>query len=263
MNEIPENPNGENFGEAIRPKPRLRALTAIAAFLLFMGAQVFFAVVMTIVWVISNMISGDTMDAAGIEAGVQKIMPMIVIVSFAGGAIGLLIAAWIVKPSLRDTSFLGAAWSVGDPKKILKCLGLGVVVALVYLIIPLLVIVPDENMEAGPLSKMLMQPGMGRVVMIFIALFLAPPMEELLFRGIMLGGFNYSFGVKWGGALIVFLFAIIHAGEAIHYWPALFGIALMAATATWARLTYRAIGPAIAVHFGYNAVVVVISLLPF
>jgi len=243
-------------------QPRLRAATAMGAFFLFMAAQIVVAVVVTVIGVvIFTMSGGDLANPKGLEAGIQRMMPMIVLVSFAGGAIGLVFAAMIVRPSLKDTSSFGAAWIMGAPKKIFFCIGLGVAVALVYLVVPLFLIVPDENLEGGPLSQMLTEPGWGRVVVIIVAIFLAPPIEELLFRGIMLGGFIRSFGLEWGAGISIFIFVIIHFGEAMHYLPGFFGIGLMACVATWVRLKSRSIGPAIAVHFGYNSAVVGVGIL--
>lgn len=262
------NAEAEEFVESEAPpalpiqKPRLRAATAMGAFFLFMAAQIVAAVVVTMIGVVIFAMSGGDIDnPKGFAAEIQRMMPTIVLVSFAGGVIGLVFAAMIVRPSLKDASPFGAAWIMGAPKKIFFCIGLGVAVGLVYLAVPLFLIVPDENLEGGPLSQMLTAPGWGRMVVVIVAIILAPPIEELLFRGIMLGGFNRSFGLKWGAGISIFIFVIIHFGEAMHYLPGFFGVGLMACVATWVRLKSRSIGPAIAVHFGYNCTVLGVGLL--
>ena len=263
-----DNAEAEEFVESKAPpalpvqKPRLRAATAMGAFFLFMAAQIVVTLVVTIIVAVIFIMSGGGLDnPKGLTAEIQRMMPMIVLVSFAGGAIGLVFAAMIVRPSLKDTSPFGAAWIMGTPKKIFFCIGLGVAVALVYLVVPLFLIVPDENLEGGPLSQMFTEPGWGRIAVIILAIFLAPPIEELLFRGILLGGLNRSFGLKWGVGISIFIFVIIHFGEAMHYLPSFLGIGLMACSATWVRLSSGSIGPAIGVHFGYNSVVVGVGLL--
>ena len=48
---------------------------------------------------------------------------------------------------------------------------------------------------------------------------------------------------------------MLHVTEVIHFFPALLAIVAMALLALRMRLRYSAIGPAVAVHFGYNAVI--------
>jgi membrane protease YdiL (CAAX protease family) len=87
------------------------------------------------------------------------------------------------------------------------------------------------------------------------ALFLAPPLEEMLFRGVMYGGYRQSLGPTRSAWLTTTIFALLHVTEVIHFFPALLAIVGMALLALRMRLRYSAIGPAVAVHFGYNTVI--------
>jgi len=49
----------------------------------------------------------------------------------------------------------------------------------------------------------------------------------------------------------------MHITEMIYFWPSAIGITGLALAALWMRLRSGAIGPAVAVHFGYNAVIAV------
>jgi hypothetical protein len=102
---------------------------------------------------------------------------------------------------------------------------------------------------------MSMTKGLPQILWIIMALFLAPPLEELLFRGVLYGGYRKSLGATGAAWLTTSIFAFLHIGEVIHFLPALLAIVTMALLALRMRLRYSAIGPAIAVHFGYNAMV--------
>ena len=91
------------------------------------------------------------------------------------------------------------------------------------------------------------------------ALLLAPPIEELLFRGVLYGGYRRSLGAPAAAALTTSIFVILHVSEIVYYPPAALGIASLALVALWFRLRSAAIGPAIAVHFGYNLVIALVA----
>jgi uncharacterized protein len=85
-----------------------------------------------------------------------------------------------------------------------------------------------------------------------MALLLAPPVEEMLFRGVLYGGYRKSLGATGATWLTTSIFALMHIGEVIYFLPALLVIAGVALLALRMRLRHSAIGPAVAVHFGYN-----------
>ena len=126
---------------------------------------------------------------------ISNIMPYAALTSTLGGAAGLAVGALIVKKSLSDPTAYGDAWLKGSLKKCLVSFCLGAVVGLLYLLIPLFILTPSEGTESGLFSQMALHPGLGRFVWIIIAILLAPFIEELLFRGIMLGGISRSFGI--------------------------------------------------------------------
>jgi membrane protease YdiL (CAAX protease family) len=91
--------------------------------------------------------------------------------------------------------------------------------------------------------------------------FLAPPIEELLFRGIMFGGYRKSFGTTRASVLTTLIFVAMHFDRFIRYPIAIFGITSLALAALVMRTRTNAIGPSISVHFGYNSFLVFSSLL--
>ena len=81
------------------------------------------------------------------------------------------------------------------------------------------------------------------------------------FRGmkqdVLEGGIRVPAIIRWPDGLSQYS----EVNEMIHFWPAFVFIAIMAAAALWLRLRTGAIVPSIALHFGYNLVLVGIVLL--
>ncbi|MGH7885494.1 MAG: lysostaphin resistance A-like protein, partial [Thermodesulfobacteriota bacterium] len=136
-----------------------------------------------------------------------------------------------------------------------------IIIALVYSSFAVFIYAPDPNVEAGPLTEMLLTPGPLRIFWIFLALFFAPLVEEFLFRGVMLAGFAYSLGIYKASIIVTLVFVAVHAFEAVHYPPAFGGITFVAIAVLYLRLKYKALGPSIAAHFGYNFIIALASLL--
>lgn len=244
------------------PKPRLRAATSLTIFMLFLVGQFLATVAVIIFEGVKYVLGGGNIeDQAAFTELLSAVTPQLAFTCIIGGGLGLVAGAFIVKKSLRDNSAFGAAWSKGKPKTILVSIFLGACAASAYFLLPLLVAAPPHGEKVGPLTRMAGQPGLGQFTWIIIALFMTPFIEELLFRGVLLGGLNRSFGLWWGVILSNLLFIAAHFSEAIYYWPAFIGIGLLAALATRQRLVSQAIGPAIAVHFGYNLMIVAVVLV--
>jgi len=119
----------------------------------------------------------------------------------------------------------------------------------------------SPHRKLGPLATMAMTPGLPRILWVISLLLLAPPIEELLFRGILYGGYRKSLGHVKAAIFSTAIFSFLHIGEWIHFVPGLVGVTGMGILALGLRLRYGAIGPAIAAHFGYNAILAILLSL--
>jgi membrane protease YdiL (CAAX protease family) len=176
------------------------------------------------------------------------------------GAAGVMAAIMLAPDALKDRRPVGAAWVRGSWPAIAGGLLVGILVALGLTVLSAFGPALDPEKDLGPIARMAMRPGFSQYVWIGSVLFLAPPFEELLFRGVLYAGYRQSLGPGPAAFLTTFIFLILHIPEAIHIPAALLGIGSMALCALWCRLRASAIGPAIAVHFGYNAVITISNL---
>ncbi len=245
-----------------RPKPALRATTSLLVFLLYIAGQLFGDLIFTILDIANAVFeNGDLEEKLSQEMLRSPISPQSALAITLGSAFGLAIGVYFVRYSLKNNAPFGAACRIGDPKGLLASFRLGAGISFAYLLLSLFIFPPPKGSEINPLIEMGMQPGFGQFVWIALALVLAPPIEELLFRGILLGGFNRSFGLRWATALSTILFVSLHIPEGFYYWPSLIPIAVMSLVATAQRIRWQATGAAVAVHFGYNSVIVASVLL--
>src|SRR5689334_11800087 len=65
------------------------------------------------------------------------------------------------------------------------------------------------HLRKVPMTKMASTPGLSQIVWL-IALLIAPAIEELLFRGVLYGGYRKSFGPLAAGTLTTFIFVLLH-----------------------------------------------------
>ena len=185
-------------------------------------------------------------------------MPLAILLTMIFGGTGIVWLAIIFELPLKDGSPTGAAWVRGSWSNIAKGLGTGISVSLLWLGLLSGFSHGAQNEEdIGPLTRMGITPGFSQIVWVLVALVFAPPIEELLFRGIFYGGYRKSFGPFVATVTTTTIFVLLHFNEFIHQPLAVFAIASLALAALWWRLHSNAIGPAIAAHFGYNAVLAV------
>lgn len=243
--------------------PKLRILPAVTVFGVYFGVQLLVGAAAGVIAVLAAMFSGqDIKQPQVLSRAIQSAMaPATVIGMAASGAAAVTLSIVWFKKEVHDRSKTGGAWGVGKPKAILAGLGIGTLVAVGYLGISILMHGPSDPANMGPMARMATQPGIQQMAWLLIALMLAPPVEELLFRGVLFGGICRSWGVGWAAIVTTAAFILLHVNEMIHFWPAFVFIAIMAAAALWLRLRTGAIVPSIALHFGYNLVLVGIVLL--
>jgi len=200
----------------------------------------------------------DLHTAAEIKRVLQDLMPVLVVSALLGGGAGMFVMALVLVPRwLRDTSPTGAAWVRGSWNDVSKGLALGMIVGFAsWAFITYLSKTYGAPRSLGPIARMVATPGSGLAVWAICLLTIAPMVEEPLFRGLFYGGLRKSLGPVPAGTISTAAFILLHGSEIIHFTPATLPLALLSVCALWMRLRFMAIGPPIAVHFGYNAILV-------
>jgi membrane protease YdiL (CAAX protease family) len=242
--------------------PQLTAGRAALILLLTCVAQVIGSALVTVIAFVLKVIGGaDLQKPDQIAEITQAVQPAALVCAAVLGIIVMLGSALLlVRRELNERSPVGAAWAFGSWKNIAAGFGLGLVTAVIFSAI----VAPFAHSlhpKLGPITSMGLTRGAAQLAWISLALFFAPAPEELLFRGVMYGGFRRSFGSAKAAILVTGIFVLLHITEWSRFPPAVLGITGLGLLTLWLRLRTSAIGPAIAAHLGYNGIIVLNTVL--
>jgi len=175
---------------------------------------------------------------------------------------GTALAVWLWARALaRDRGPDGLGLFLPRNATLFAGLLAGAAVAGLYIVVSLVAGPEPPSTEDNFMAQAVAKGGLARLSWALLALLFAPCYEEVLFRGLLWKGFSASWG-KWpAGILVTLLFTSLHFSEVKSYWPAALGITTLAVVALLARLRTGSLATAMAVHFGYNGVIVVIACL--
>jgi membrane protease YdiL (CAAX protease family) len=172
------------------------------------------------------------------------------------GSVVVLLTRHFARGSLGDRSADGIAWARGTMAALIFGFSVGGLLSLGYLLVTSFLLPPDPELSLGPMARMAATPGKTRLYWTVVALAVAPPLEEFLFRGVMFSGLSRTWGRAVGAVVSTALFVLLHTPETMVYWPSKVAITLLGVGALLFRMRAAALGPAVAVHFAYNFVLV-------
>lgn len=181
--------------------------------------------------------------------------------------LGILAVVWtsvtLVPRHLRVTSPDGAAWVVGHWLHVVKASFAGFFIGSFFCALDVFMKshvdwfrMVHRNSVSNQMAVILDLP---RPIWTISGLLLAPLLEELLFRGVLYGGYRKSFGPAKAAIYTILMFVGIHCTLSIFYIVSLVGLA---AAALWFRLRSKAIGPPIALHAGFNSAITLAYQFP-
>ena len=152
----------------------------------------------------------------------------------------------------HDGSAAGIAWRPAPARAYAMAALLAL--AIVALVIVMYHLVPPDitKLQNLPMAKLFSVTGPALLLPILIATFLAPVLEEIIFRGIAFAGLAARLGAAWAAVISVVVFILVHAPQKIYYLPGFLDVGLVALAAVLLRLRYRSIRPGILLHILYN-----------
>jgi membrane protease YdiL (CAAX protease family) len=229
--------------------PKRRAfgpLRALLVFLAFLGTQVVAAFLMGIAAAILNALG----PKRALTEALADAMPAILLVSLAlSGGAALLATRLLVGRPLRGV--VGRRFGVQPATGHQILVGAAAGVLLGGLLLVVLLLVPPRAVET-PLTRVA-ATRTGFWSLVVLALLIAPPVEEFVFRGVIYRGLRTRLPAGAAAILVTAVFTLLHLGELSHYWPG-FGLIAMLGLVTLAlRVRTGSLFPAVAAHFAYNA----------
>lgn len=235
------------------PLARLGAARATGALVAYFGAQTLAGIVVGAAAGISFVVGSRDLGPSGLEAVVRAVTPLGAVVGVAVG--GLLVAhlarVW-AGPLAAVPGPDGVRFAWGDRRQLAAGAAAGALLAALYLAGAGLLATPPAPEAFGPATRMAAAPGWPRWAWAFLAVVLAPPAEEYLFRGVLLAGFSRSWGRGAAGVIVSLLFAAVHLPETLPFWPAALATTSLGILALALRWRTERLGPAVAAHSAYN-----------
>jgi membrane protease YdiL (CAAX protease family) len=249
----------ERPSEVTTPEGRspLGPLKAFLVLLAFFGAQLVAGLVIGMAGGIWFMVKrGDTGPAVIAEAQRAVVMPAMVVGLAVGGLVALGVT-WFIFRGSRPPRLRSLGWSSASRRDMLVAGLAGVGLAVFYLFGLVSHIPPDPGRRWGFMVQTASSGGWPRHLWAALALAIAPPVEEFVFRGVLFTGLSRSWSVGASGMLVTLLFVATHLTEAWGYAPAIVCITAVGTAALIARILTKSLAPAVALHAGYNLVLVV------
>jgi membrane protease YdiL (CAAX protease family) len=232
---------------------RFGAMHAILAFVLLLVAQLasgFIGIVVMVVW--AALRGADL--ARDMPLLLQRAMVPLIIASAIGSAVVTLaltrLWAWHL---VKDRSRSGLGLFVPRGRDLALSALAGLLLGALYIAATQFI---PTTYRGGPMAQMATSSPVTRAVWAVLAVLIAPPVEELLFRGLMLRGMLASWGVRTAGIVVTLLFFALHLFETAGYWPSMVAILMLSVATLAARLRTGSIVSAMALHAAYNATLV-------
>jgi len=102
-----------------------------------------------------------------------------------------------------------------------------------------------------PIERLFSSPGSGYVLALF-GIFVAPFVEEMVFRGFIYPVFERMWGLAAAVLLTALLFAVIHASQLWGGWEEIAAIFLVGVAFSYSRGKTGSLAPSYLMHLGYN-----------
>lgn len=173
-----------------------------------------------------------------------------------GGGAAWLFTRLLLRGADRECGWKALGWCFAATRPVIAGIVSGCLIACAYFFLMIKIFPPVPGQEAGALGAAAAAGGWQRALWAVMVL-VAAPIEEFVFRGALWSGLRRSFGSPLAASIVVTLaFVVLHASEALSYWPAWLAIAGVGIAAVILRARSGSLIPAIAAHASYNALLV-------
>ncbi len=199
----------------------------------------------------------------GVLAEMERVivMPAAALSVAAGGAVAFLMARRTLRGPLRDGALRPIGWSPARGNDVVLAASLGVAVAALYSFVLGRLFPPGPGHEWGPVVQAWAAGGWQRILWVVLALCIAPPVEEFLFRGVLWTGLARRVNAALAAVAVTLLFLLVHVMEIRWYWPGWVSISAIGLFAIFLRVRGESLVPPIVLHASYNACLALARLL--
>ena len=170
-------------------------------------------------------------------------------------------ACWAVVTGAGSRPFLESIGWRWDARIEARSILLIVVTPLMLHALNVFLVHAIPEVEQTPLDKWVESSSAARWVISILAVFSAPFVEELVFRGIVYPALRRRIGIAASVIIVTIVFAGIHIPQYWGAWATITGLMVVSFTLTLIRALTKSILPGILIHFLFNLIGVIPILL--
>ncbi len=223
----------------------MNARRALALFAAYVGANIAAGTVIAIAFAIAR---GGSREA--LRSVIVLGAPITIVVA---GAFVFWLTRRMLLAEPDGLRSIGCVRTTPDRQAAAAIVGLALGSFFAFVVVPLFPLPPEVRL--GPVTQAAAEGGWKLYTWIALAIFIAPPIEEFVFRGVLWTGLARSWGPIAAAIVVTALFVAMHLLDAGRYPPALFAITVTGLACLGARVLTGSIAPPIALHMAYNAVI--------
>lgn len=183
--------------------------------------------------------------------------PPVVLVSVASSVVAHVLTlglCWAVVTSFGRRSVLeGLGWGWPGQSVVAKVLLVLGTTALMLAVFFVLERALPQSRETA-FDRLLKTSQQVRVAIAFLAVFSAPIVEEVVYRGVLYSALRSKIGVVVAVLIVTMLFGAVHFLQYWGAWSSLIGVTLLSFVLTVIRAVTRSIKPCVAIHLLNNVV---------
>jgi membrane protease YdiL (CAAX protease family) len=176
-----------------------------------------------------------------------------------GVLVGGLAAGGLSALALRGSGLAGRqsiGWVSASRRSLFFAGIAGAALAGLYLVAAAYIPEPPGR-SFGPVTSAVAGGGSARHLWALLAMVLAPPIEEFVFRGVLFGGLSRSWSPAPAGALVTLIFVCAHLGEVSGHPTAIAWVGVLGIVLLWVRVRTGSLLPGVVLHGFYNLVLVI------
>ena len=167
---------------------------------------------------------------------------------------------WALATGFGRRSFWSAVdwgWEWTQPMRLVSCIGLGILLFGFGAVVAKLL----GQDKPTQLEQIINSSLAARYAISFLAVFTAPLVEELLYRGLLYAPIERTLGVRWAVVIVLLLFTVIHVPQ---YWPnvgVILAVGLLSVVLTIVRARTGRLMPCVVIHLVFNGVQAILLVL--
>lgn len=238
-------------------RPHWGPSAGIGIWLFSFFALLVMSLLAVLVWYVVESVRGMPLPQTQQELSEWLLSPNSILVQVLSTVVAHVVtiaACWAVVTGMGRRPFLdslGWKWEGGSTAaKVGYVFGMAVTMWITLIVLSRLLPQSSETQ----FDQLLKTSQQVRYAVAFMAVFTAPFVEEVVYRGVLFSGLRSRMGLPLTVAFVTLLFAGVHAYQYWGAWAGLIGLTLLSLVLTLMRARTKSIFPCVAVHLVFNAI---------